>query len=197
MAFIAAFVNTVVASLAFVLEYALGGAGGASLGTVFALMVGLHALIGIGEGLITAATVGAVAGTRPDLIYLLRQPVRGRAAAGSASVSTATRFYVGFLVVALLIAGGLSYFASSAPDGLDTVALNGCQTVQTAGGEQLTGDCIAQHAAEHATAGSPLADYSLFGGDGTVGPAGIIGVIVTLAVAGGLFWLLRRRGTRP
>ena len=112
-------------------------------------------------------------------------------------MTTATRFYVGFLVVALLIAGGLSYFASSAPDGLDTVALNGCQSVQTAGGEQLTGDCIAQHAAEHATAGSPLADYSLFGGHGTVGPAGIIGVIVTLAVAGGLFWLLRRRGTRP
>jgi len=52
---------------------------------VFALMVGLHALIGIGEGLITAATVGAVAGTRPDLIYLLRQPARGRAVTGSAS----------------------------------------------------------------------------------------------------------------
>ena len=112
-------------------------------------------------------------------------------------MSTATRFYVGFLVVALLIAGGLSYFASSAPDGLDTVALNGCQSVQTAGGEELTGDCIVQHAGEHATAGGPLADYSLFGGHGTVGPAGIIGVIVTLAVAGGLFWLLRRRGTRP
>jgi cobalt/nickel transport protein len=112
-------------------------------------------------------------------------------------MSTATRFYVGFLVVALLIAGGLSYFASSAPDGLDTVALNGCQTAHTAGGEELTGDCIAQHADEHATAGSPLADYSLFGCHGTVGPAGIIGVIVTLAVAGGLFWLLRRRGTRP
>ena len=111
-------------------------------------------------------------------------------------MSTAGRFYVGFLVVALLIAGGLSYFASSAPDGLDTVTLNGCRTVQTAGGAELTGECIAQHAGRHATAGSPLADYSLFGGHGTVGPAGIIGVIVTLAVAGGLFWLLRRRGTR-
>ena len=73
-AFVAAFVNTVVASLAFVLEYAIGGAGGATLGTVFVLMVGLHALIGIGEGLITAATVGAVAATRPDLIHLLRAP---------------------------------------------------------------------------------------------------------------------------
>lgn len=71
-AFVAAFLNTVVASLGFVLEYAVGGAGGAGLGTVFALMVGLHALIGIGEGVITAATVGAVAAIRPDLVYLLR-----------------------------------------------------------------------------------------------------------------------------
>jgi cobalt/nickel transport system permease protein len=85
VAFVAAFLNTVVASLAFVVEYAIGGAGGAALGTVFALMVGLHALIGIGEGLITAATVGAVASTRPDLIYLLRQPVRGHLATGSPS----------------------------------------------------------------------------------------------------------------
>lgn len=72
VSFVAALVNTVVASLAFVLEYALGGAGGSALGTVFTLMVGLHVLIGIGEGIITAATVGAVAAVRPDLIYLLR-----------------------------------------------------------------------------------------------------------------------------
>lgn len=71
-AFLAAFVNTVVASLGFVLEYAIGGSPGLSLGTVFVLMVGLHALIGIGEGVITALTVGSVAATRPDLIHLLR-----------------------------------------------------------------------------------------------------------------------------
>ena len=111
-------------------------------------------------------------------------------------MTTSTRFYVGFLVVALLVAGGLSYFASSAPDGLDTVALNGCQTVQTPGGAELTGECIARNATDHVTAGSPLAGYSLFGGDGTVGAAGIIGVLVTLVVAGALFWLLRRRGAR-
>lgn len=71
-AFVAALVNTVVAALAFVLEYAIGGAGGASLPTVAALMLGLHVLIGIGEGIITAATVGAVAAVRPDLVHLLR-----------------------------------------------------------------------------------------------------------------------------
>lgn len=71
-AFVAALLGTVCASLGFVVEYAVGGAGVTSLGTVFALMVGLHALIGIGEGIITAATVGAVAAIRPDLVYLLR-----------------------------------------------------------------------------------------------------------------------------
>jgi cobalt/nickel transport protein len=106
-------------------------------------------------------------------------------------------FFVGFLVVALLIAGGLSYFASSDPDGLDTVARSGCETVETPGGEQLNGECIAKNATDHTAADGPLADYSIFGGDGTVGPAGVIGVLVTLVVAGGLFWLLRRRGTRP
>lgn len=70
-AFVAAFVNTVVASMGFVLEYALGGEG-LALGTVFGLMGGLHALIGVGEGIITALTVGAVASVRPDLVYLLR-----------------------------------------------------------------------------------------------------------------------------
>jgi cobalt/nickel transport system permease protein len=75
-AFLAAFVGAVVASLGFVLEYAVGGAGATSLGTVFTLMVGLHALIGIGEGVITAATIGAVAAIRPDLVYLLRDRTR-------------------------------------------------------------------------------------------------------------------------
>lgn len=103
-------------------------------------------------------------------------------------------FFVGFLVIALVIAGGLSYFASSDPDGLDTVTLNGCEIAEVDGEEQLDGTCIAQNAGESATAGSPLADYAVGGGDGTVGLAGVIGVLVTLVVAGGLFWLLRRRG---
>jgi cobalt/nickel transport system permease protein len=84
-AFVAALVNTVVAALAFVLEYAIGGAGGASLGTVIALMLGLHVLIGIGEGIITAATVGAVAAARPDLVYLLRGQTTPLEVRGSAA----------------------------------------------------------------------------------------------------------------
>src|SRR4029450_649112 len=49
-------VSVVLASLAFVVEYAIGGTGGAPVGTVFAAMVGVHILIGIGEGIINALT---------------------------------------------------------------------------------------------------------------------------------------------
>lgn len=105
----------------------------------------------------------------------------------------AAGFFLGFLVIALLIAGGLSYFASSDPDGLDSVTLHGCQVSEVDGQEKLDGTCIAQNAQGSATAGSPLADYAVGGGEGTTGLAGIIGVVVTLVVAGGLFWVLRRR----
>jgi cobalt/nickel transport system permease protein len=47
-------------------------------------VVGLHALIGIGEGIITALTVTAVAASRPDLVHLLRgtaKPLEVRSAA--------------------------------------------------------------------------------------------------------------------
>ncbi|NGY60688.1 energy-coupling factor ABC transporter permease [Lentzea sp. NEAU-D13] len=72
VAFVSAFVNTVVAATGFIVEYAIGGVGGVEIGKVALLMWGLHALIGIGEGLITAVTVTSVASIRPDLVYLLR-----------------------------------------------------------------------------------------------------------------------------
>lgn len=107
-----------------------------------------------------------------------------------------TRFYVVFGVIALLIAGLLSYLASSNPDGLDTATLNGCDVTEVDGTEQLSGECIAHNARDHALAGSPLADYTLGGNDGLVGVAGVIGVLVTFALAGGLFYLVRPRQRR-
>lgn len=101
-------------------------------------------------------------------------------------------FFAGFLLVVLLIAGGLSYLASSSPDGLDSVTLQGCQVTEVDGVERLEGTCIAQNARDSATAEGPLADYAVGGDEGTVGLAGVLGVLVTLAVAGGLFWVLRR-----
>ncbi|GIE96613.1 energy-coupling factor ABC transporter permease [Paractinoplanes rishiriensis] len=72
-AFIASVVSVVVASLGFVLQYALGGTTELSLSTIAAAMAGVHTLIGIGEGLIAAITVATVARVRPDLVYALRR----------------------------------------------------------------------------------------------------------------------------
>jgi cobalt/nickel transport system permease protein len=66
---LAAGISVVMASVAFFVEYAIGGTTDVSLRTVLAAMVGVHTLIGIGEGVITALTVGAVMAVRPDLVY--------------------------------------------------------------------------------------------------------------------------------
>lgn len=72
---VAAGISVVLASIGFWAEYALGGVGDVSLRTVFVAMVGVHALIGIGEGIITGLTVGAVMAVRPDLVYGARDLV--------------------------------------------------------------------------------------------------------------------------
>lgn len=107
-----------------------------------------------------------------------------------------SRFLAGFLLVALVIAGGLSYLASSDPDGLDSVTLHGCTVTETAAGDELDGTCIAQNAQEHQLASSPLADYAVGGRDGSTGLAGVIGVLVTALVAGLVFRVLQRTGPR-
>lgn len=102
-------------------------------------------------------------------------------------------FFAVFALVALVLAGVLSYFADSDPDGLDTATLKGCEIVETDAGEELTGDCIARNAGEHQLADSPLADYAVDGDDRFTGLAGVLGVLATLVVSVGLFWLLRKR----
>ena len=67
--FVAAVASVVIAAFAFVVLYAIGGTGGASVNTVLTAMVGVHFFVGLGEGLITALTVGAVVAVRPDLCF--------------------------------------------------------------------------------------------------------------------------------
>lgn len=80
--FLSALIGTVCAAMGFVVEYAIGGAAPTSLSAVGAYILGTHVLIGIGEGLIAAVTVMAVARSRPDLVYLLRRD-RERVAVGA------------------------------------------------------------------------------------------------------------------
>ncbi len=71
ISFLAAVIGTVCAAGGFLVQYAIGGAAGVGLSTVAGYLLGTHLVIGVGEGVITAATVVAVARARPDLVYLL------------------------------------------------------------------------------------------------------------------------------
>jgi cobalt/nickel transport system permease protein len=73
--FVAALVSVPVSALAFVGQYAVGGTVDVPLGTLIGAMVGVHVVIGIGEGLISALTVASVMAVRPDLVYGARHLV--------------------------------------------------------------------------------------------------------------------------
>lgn len=88
------------------------------------------------------------------------------------------------LVIALLIAGVASYYASSSPDGLEFVA-------------EKTG--FLSSAKDSPAADSPFADYQTAGIDNarlSGGVAGVVGVGIVLLVGSGLFWIIRAR-SRP
>ncbi|MEU2059816.1 energy-coupling factor ABC transporter permease [Streptomyces sp. NPDC013455] len=192
--FVAALVSVPAAAVAFTLLYAVGGTTDVSIGKVATAMVGVHVLIGVGEAVITALTVGAVIAVRPDLVYGargLRQRLRLRvngalvdAPAPTAPVAARTSrrtLWVTGLVTSLVLAGFVSFYASASPDGLEKVAHD---------------KGIDRKAKEHASADSPLADYGVKDvSDARLsgGLAGVIGVGVTVVAGSAVFWALRRR----
>lgn len=88
---------------------------------------------------------------------------------------------VGAFVVALIVAGVVSHYASGSPDGLNRVALD---------------KGFSDTEKPHGTSDSPLAGYSSKGVDNerlTGGIAGVVGVVVVLSLASGLAFAVRRR----
>lgn len=207
--FAAAAVSVPAAAAAFTGLYALGGTTDVPLGTVLAAMTGVHVLIGLGEAAITALTVGAVLAVRPDLVYgarglarpleLRTSPLAGPAEGAGArepagepepagaprpAVRRSTRrVWLAGVAAALVCAGGVSYYASASPDGLEKVARD---------------KGLDAKAEEHAAKDSPLADYGVRDiADPRIsgGLAGVLGVGATLAAGTGVFLVARRRRT--
>jgi len=90
-------------------------------------------------------------------------------------------FVIAALIVCLVCAGVLSYYASSSPDGLNRVAID---------------KGIDHTEKDTATADSPLAGYAAKGVDNervSGATAGVAGVAVVLLLAGGLGYAVRRR----
>jgi hypothetical protein len=85
------------------------------------------------------------------------------------------------LLVALVLAAVVSFYASSSPDGLEKVA---------------TDQGISQNAKDHQLSDSPFAEYGTKGVDNprlSNGLAGVAGVAITLALGTGLAFAVRRR----
>jgi cobalt/nickel transport system permease protein len=189
-AVIGALVSVPAVAAAFVVLYAVGGEANLPIGALVASMVGWHTLIGIGEAVITGLTVGAVVAVRPDLVYAargLRPVLQLRQRDGStvpAELERPTRrqprpvravVLVG-TAVALVLAGFVSFFASGNPDGLEYVAAE---------------QGFLATARDHLLGGFALADYGDVG-DIPVGLAGVLGVLITVAIG----WLVLRWATR-
>jgi cobalt/nickel transport system permease protein len=102
---IAAALSVVAASICCTIALAISGT--VALNLALPAMVGVHILIGIGEGLITGGVLTYLVKVRPDLLPG-EQPQLQK--------------WVAPVVGVLLISGVLSLFASSWPDGLDSVA---------------------------------------------------------------------------
>jgi len=107
---VAAWLSVMAGALATALQLWLSGT--SNLQTVVLAMLGVHAVIGIGEALITVAALGFILRTRPDLL-----------GEGSASAGGGRGWVVAGVLISLIVVF-LSPFASASPDGLERVAEN-------------------------------------------------------------------------
>ncbi len=178
---IAAWASVVMAAVAFSIQWLFGASAPVAFDTVFGAMVGVHALIGIGEGIISALAVGAVLASRSDLVYGAQDLDTAQLA--ESKVGTRT-FVIGGMLVALVFAAVVSQFAVGNPDGLEKVAED--RGFIDSAEEHSLGDFIF---ADYATDGISNEALSL-------GVAGIVGTVVTLLVAYGLFMGVRETRTR-
>jgi cobalt/nickel transport system permease protein len=104
----AAWLSTMAAALLAALQLWISGT--SSLQIVLPTMLGVHALIGVGEAIITAAALGFIFQTRPDLLE-----------AGAVAEKGGRGWIVAGILVTL-VAVLLSPLASANPDGLERVA---------------------------------------------------------------------------
>jgi cobalt/nickel transport system permease protein len=108
---VGAWMSVMLGAVATAVELALSGA--SPLGVALPAMAGVHALIGVGEALITAGALAFLYATRRDLLDI-----------GEAAPAKASAGWVGIGLVIALAVAAFSPLASGDPDGLNRVAGN-------------------------------------------------------------------------
>ena len=111
---VAGLLSVIFSSIAFVFEYALGGTVAVPLSSVLLAMLSTHLLIGLGEGIITALIVSLLLRVRSDLVYVKTNE----------HISNNTSSIYGLFILLLLCFTLITPYASSSPDGLESVAEN-------------------------------------------------------------------------
>ena len=111
---VAGLLSVIFSSIAFVFEYALGGTVAVPLSSVLLAMLSTHLLIGLGEGIITALIVSLLLRVRSDLVYIKTNEY----------ISNNTSSIYGLFILLLLCFTLITPYASSSPDGLESVAEN-------------------------------------------------------------------------
>ncbi|MBL8078027.1 MAG: energy-coupling factor ABC transporter permease [Anaerolineales bacterium] len=107
---VAAWLSVMTGALLTSVELWLSGT--SDLQIVIPAMLGVHALIGLGEALITVSALAFIMQTRPDLLGGESESAKG----------SQTWAYVGALIAIIVVL--FSPLASSDPDGLERVAMN-------------------------------------------------------------------------
>lgn len=108
---VAAVVGLQLGALGVVVETVLSGRSALTFATFALFMQPIHLLIGIAEGLLTAALATFIARARPEMLH---------AAGGATAGRCPQRKLLGALLAAAMLTGGLlSWFASTRPDGLE------------------------------------------------------------------------------
>lgn len=177
---IASTLSVVLSAVAFSVQWLFGASAPVAFETVFSAMVGVHALIGVGEGVISGLVIAAVLATRPEMVAGARDLTHAQLVqAPRVSVRT---FWIGAIVTALLFAGVVSQFAVDNPDGLETVAIE--QGFEASARDHALADGLF---ADYATTG--VANESL-----SLAMAGLAGVLISLVVSYGLVTGSRRAG---
>jgi len=176
---IGSWMSVVLASAVCALELAVSGT--SPLAVVMPAMVGTHAIIGVGEALITTAVLSAVLASRPDILPSWTGVTRlSGTRAGRRRILLVV---VGGMATALFLAFAISLFASSAPDGLEKIATAQRFVARPVGGIAWTHSLFTDYAAP----GVKNERVS-------TGLAGVFGTAVIFVVGFGVVKLLVRPG---
>lgn len=173
-----------------VLETTVSGISSLPFATFTLLMLPIHLAVGLVEGAATAAVVGFVAESRPGLLFSPPTKRKGRFKHVLPALAAAT----------LVLGGGVSWFASTLPDGLEWA-------VERTAGAVLETDAAAQEPHRTARAvqervalmpdydfkNSVEAEESWPAVNAGTSAAGIIGGLITLLLTVAVAWIFGRR----